>query len=113
VSTVDMVLVVNINCVTVHRINVLCCEVFCNPLVSLYDCRTFFNVARKTICIFLAYFPKMKVGLSNHQSVCVCVCVSVSVSLPVCPPLITTEPLGRFLMIFGREVMPFNWTSIQ
>jgi hypothetical protein len=25
--------------------------------------------------LFLAYFPKMKVGLSNHQSVCLSVCV--------------------------------------
>jgi hypothetical protein len=30
---------------------------------------------------FLAYFLKMKVSLSNHQSVCVCVCPSL------CPPL--------------------------
>jgi hypothetical protein len=27
---------------------------------------------------FLAYFPKKKVGLSNHQSVCLSVCVSHS-----------------------------------
>jgi hypothetical protein len=31
---------------------------------------------------FLAYFPKIKVGLPSHQR--------------VCPPLITFEPLGRF-----------------
>jgi hypothetical protein len=42
------------------------------------------------VAIFLAYFPKMKVGLSNHLSVCLSVCVSV------CPPLISSEPLGRF-----------------
>jgi hypothetical protein len=35
---------------------------------------------------FIAYFPKMKVGLSDHQSVC----------LSVCPPIITSELLGRF-----------------
>jgi hypothetical protein len=37
---------------------------------------------------FLAHFPKMKVGLSNHQSVCVrvraCVCVCVCVCVRVC-----------------------------
>jgi hypothetical protein len=38
----------------------------------------------------LAYFPKMKVGLSNHQSVClalsgsVCVCVCVCACVRVC-----------------------------
>jgi hypothetical protein len=31
--------------------------------------------------ILLAYFPKMKVGLSNHQSVCLCVCC-----VWLCPP---------------------------
>jgi hypothetical protein len=36
--------------------------------------------------IFLAYFQKKKVGLSNHQSVCVC----------VCHQLITFEPIGGF-----------------
>jgi hypothetical protein len=40
------------------------------------------TVSVSIINLFLAYFPKMKVGLSNHQS--------------VCPPLITFEPLGRF-----------------
>jgi hypothetical protein len=34
--------------------------------------------------VFLAYFSKVKVGLSNHQPVCVCV------------PLITCEPIGGF-----------------
>jgi hypothetical protein len=31
-----------------------------------------------TVCfiLFLAYFPKIKVGLSIHQSVCLSVCVS-------------------------------------
>jgi hypothetical protein len=43
---------------------------------------------------FLAYFPKMKVGLSNHQYVFLSVCLSVSLSM--CPPLITSEGLGRF-----------------
>jgi hypothetical protein len=38
------------------------------------------------ILIILAYFPKMKVGLSNP---------SLSMSC-MCPPLITFEPLGRF-----------------
>jgi hypothetical protein len=32
---------------------------------------------------FFAYFPKMKVGLSNHQSVCVCVCLRLCVCLSV------------------------------
>jgi hypothetical protein len=34
---------------------------------------------------FLAYFPYMEVGLSNHQSVCPF----------VCNPLITSETLGK------------------
>jgi hypothetical protein len=34
--------------------------------------------------LLLAYFPKMKAGLSNHQSVC------------LCPPLTTSELLGGF-----------------
>jgi hypothetical protein len=38
------------------------------------------------LCCFLAYFSKMKVDLSNHQSVC----------LSVCPQLIASELLGRF-----------------
>jgi hypothetical protein len=33
--------------------------------------------------LFVDYFPKMKVSLSNHQSVC----------LSVCPPLITLNRL--------------------
>jgi hypothetical protein len=37
------------------------------------------------IYLFLAYFTKLKAGLSNEQSFCV----------SVCPPLITFEPLGR------------------
>jgi hypothetical protein len=28
--------------------------------------------------MFLDYFPEIKVGLSNHQSVCLHVCVSVT-----------------------------------
>jgi hypothetical protein len=28
---------------------------------------------------FLAYFQKMKVGLSYHQPLCLCVCLSLSV----------------------------------
>jgi hypothetical protein len=49
---------------------------------------------------FLAYFPKMKVGLSNHQS--------------VSPPLITLEPLAKssYLVVCGGA-MPFKGTSIQ
>jgi hypothetical protein len=35
----------------------------------------------------------MKVGLSNHQSIC-----------PPPPPLITSEPLGRFFMKYGMVV---------
>jgi hypothetical protein len=35
-----------------------------------------------TFLIFLAHFPKLKLGLSNHQSVCL-------------PPIIS-EPPGRF-----------------
>jgi hypothetical protein len=41
----------------------------------------------KSVDLFLACFPKMKVDLSNHLSD---VCLSVS------PPLITFEPLARF-----------------
>jgi hypothetical protein len=41
------------------------------------------------LMLFLAYFPKIKVSLSNHQSVCLCVCVCF-------PPLITSKPLGKF-----------------
>jgi hypothetical protein len=41
--------------------------------------------------LVLAYFSNMKVGVSNHQSVCVYVSVG--------PPLITFEPLGRFLFL--------------
>jgi hypothetical protein len=37
----------------------------------------------------LAYFQKMKVGLSNHQPVCVC-----CVSFYLCPPLITFETIS-------------------
>jgi hypothetical protein len=40
------------------------------------------------VLFLLAYFPKMKVGLSNRLPVCVCVYVS--------PPLITFEPIGGF-----------------
>jgi hypothetical protein len=47
---------------------------------------------RKACYEFLAFFQKMKLGLSNHQPVCVCVCVCVCLS--VCPPLITFEPIG-------------------
>jgi hypothetical protein len=63
-----------------------------------------FNVWNKTMCFpthrscstsantntlfpnkaFLAYVKRLKLGLSNHQSVC------------LCPPLITFKPLGRF-----------------
>jgi hypothetical protein len=48
---------------------------------------------------FLTYFPKMKVGLSNHQPVCVCV-----------------SPTNNFwtdrwiFMKFGRQVMPLKMT---
>jgi hypothetical protein len=42
--------------------------------------------------IILAYFPKMKVGLSNHQPVS----LSLSLSVCVCVPLITFEPFGGF-----------------
>jgi hypothetical protein len=38
--------------------------------------------------IFLAYFKKMKVGLSNHESVC------------LCPSLITFEPIRGFYEIW-------------
>jgi hypothetical protein len=37
---------------------------------------------------FLAYFSKMKVGLSNLRSVCVSACL--------CPPSIIFKPIGRF-----------------
>jgi hypothetical protein len=48
---------------------------------------------------FLACFPKMKVGLSNHQPVCLCVCV--------CPSLITFESNGGFSWnLVGRW---FHW----
>jgi hypothetical protein len=42
---------------------------------------------------FLAYFPKMKVGLSNHQSVC----------MYVCPPLITSELIVNFYEMWYRD----------
>jgi hypothetical protein len=42
--------------------------------------------------ILLAYFQKMKVGLSNYQSVCLC--MFMCVSLTVRHPLITFEPIG-------------------
>jgi hypothetical protein len=38
------------------------------------------------IAFSFTYFPKIKVGLSNNQSVC----------LFMCPPQIAFEPLGRF-----------------
>jgi hypothetical protein len=53
----------------------------------------FINLLHDTVYLeqFLDYFPKMKVGLSNHQFVClsvcllcVCVCVCVCVCLSVC-----------------------------
>jgi hypothetical protein len=68
---------------------------------------------------FLAYFPKMKVGLSNHQSVClylclyVCLSVYMTVCLSVCPQIITFEQLGRFEWYFFTEMMPFTGTSMQ
>jgi hypothetical protein len=46
--------------------------------------------------LFLKYFPKMKVGLSNQQSVCLYEYIRVSMSLSVCPPPITFEPLSTF-----------------
>jgi hypothetical protein len=45
------------NCIVLHSVQ----------HISLNE---FKNVA---LVLFLAYFTKMKVGLSNHQSVCVCV----------------------------------------
>jgi hypothetical protein len=47
---------------------------------------------------FLAYFPKMKVGLSIHKPVCV-------------SPLITFEPVRGFSLNFGKQVMPLKMTS--
>jgi hypothetical protein len=46
---------------------------------------------------FLAFFPKMKVGLSNHQSVCLCV-----------PPLITFELLSKSSRFLVGGVMLFK-----
>jgi hypothetical protein len=54
------------------------------------------------VAIFLAYFPKMKVGLSNHLSVC----VSVS-------PTNNFWTAWYIFMTFGMEVMPFKGTSMQ
>jgi hypothetical protein len=53
---------------------------------------------------FLEYFPKIKVGLSNHQPVSLSVCICVS-------------PANNFwtdwwiFMTFGRQVMPLKVTS--
>jgi hypothetical protein len=44
------------------------------------------TIINKMLHFIITYFPKMKAGLSNHQSVC----------LSVCHPLITSEPFGRF-----------------
>jgi hypothetical protein len=58
-----------------------------------------------SLLIFLAYYPKMKVVLSNHQYVCVRVCVSY------------VSPTNNFwtdrwsYMKFGRQVMPLKVTS--
>jgi hypothetical protein len=55
---------------------------------SLEILSTFSDTVFASICwcavYFLAYFNKMKVGLSNHQPVC------------LCPPLITFEPICGF-----------------
>jgi hypothetical protein len=53
-------------------------EIFCSTVQLVTDLR--FHCSEKLD--ILAYFPKMKLCFSNHQS--------------VCPPLITFEPLGRF-----------------
>jgi hypothetical protein len=52
------------------------------------------------IFMFLAYFPKMKVGLSNHQPVCVCA-----------PTNNFSTDWGIF-MKFGMQVMPTKMTSM-
>jgi hypothetical protein len=41
------------------------------------------NILMLRETLLFSYFPKMKVGLSYHQSVCLCF------------PLITFEPLGK------------------
>jgi hypothetical protein len=58
----------------------------------------------------------MKVGLSNHQSVCVCVCVCVCgcVYVSVCPPLITFELLVHFNPFFwyGGDAIQVDLDSV-
>jgi hypothetical protein len=49
----------------------------------------------------LTYFPKMKAGLSNQQSVCVCV--------SVCPPLITFEPMSGLSWNLVGEWRHWRW----
>jgi hypothetical protein len=41
------------------------------------SCYSWLGIASN--CVFVTYYPKIKVGLSNHQSVCLCVCVCVCV----------------------------------
>jgi hypothetical protein len=60
-----------------------------NISVTVYNIFKIFLKQKMAISqVFLAYFPKIKVGLSNHQSVClsVYVYVCVYVCLSVCVP---------------------------
>jgi hypothetical protein len=54
--------------------------------------------------VFLTYFPKLKVGLSNHQSVCLSVCVS---------PTKNFLTAWYIFMKSGTEIIPFKGTSMQ
>jgi hypothetical protein len=75
----------------VNNVFALTKQMFDNTNNQAYDySRTYTSSIHITCLIFtslksfLACFPKMKVGLSNHQSVCLYV-----------PPLITSKPLCR------------------
>jgi hypothetical protein len=46
---------------------------FHHSLSSFLKCAGLYNFLLTNY--FFVYFPKMKVGLSNHQSVCLSVCV--------------------------------------
>jgi hypothetical protein len=60
--------------------------------------------------ISLAYFKKIKVGLSDLQPVCVCVCVCVSVCLCVCVfPTNNFWIDGWIFVKFDTQLLPFKW----
>jgi hypothetical protein len=60
------------------------------------------------VIFLLAYFQKMKMGLSNHHPVYVCVCVCLSVYVSPTSDFWT----DRWIFVkFGRHVLPFKETS--